>query len=271
METAVIVKIAVSAAPYSIDKPYDYLVPDSLLEAAVPGVRVSVPFGRGNRSSEGVILARAEGEKIPGLKALLSVLDEEPVLDDAGIALALWIRQRYFCTMFEAVKTILPAGLWYQFREIWHLEEDLDRQRADELCAKIRRAAAVLDVLFTSGGSADLEVLQDACGETVGTTLRSMEKAGVVRCENAAKRKISDRTRHMVELAVCAEEALALTEAKRRSAPARYEAVRLLASTGKVPASDVCYFTGVSMRTLRSLEKGGIVVFIMNVERCEKY
>ena len=47
METAEIVKIAVSAAPYSIDKPYDYLVPPELLETAVPGVRVTVPFGRG--------------------------------------------------------------------------------------------------------------------------------------------------------------------------------------------------------------------------------
>ena len=54
METAEIVKIAVSAAPYSIDKPYDYLVPPELLETAVPGVRVTVPFGRGNRTSEGV-------------------------------------------------------------------------------------------------------------------------------------------------------------------------------------------------------------------------
>ena len=59
METAEIVKVAVSAAPYSIDKPYDYLVPRSLLEAAVPGVRVTVPFGRGNRTSEGIVLARA--------------------------------------------------------------------------------------------------------------------------------------------------------------------------------------------------------------------
>ena len=82
METAVIVKVAVSAAPYSIDKPYDYLVPEPLLEGAVPGVRVTVPFGRGNRQSEGIILSRAAGEKTPGLKPLAAVLDREPVLDN---------------------------------------------------------------------------------------------------------------------------------------------------------------------------------------------
>ena len=89
METAEIVKIAVSAAPYSIDKPYDYLVPPELLETAVPGVRVTVPFGRGNRTSEGIILTRTPGEKMQGLKPLLSVLDRGPVLDGDGIALAL--------------------------------------------------------------------------------------------------------------------------------------------------------------------------------------
>ena len=130
METAEIVKVAVSAAPYSIDRPYDYLIPPDLTERAVPGVRVTVPFGRGNRTSEGIVLSRGQGEKSRGLKPLLSVLDREPVLDSDGIALALWLRQRYFCTMFEAVKTVLPAGLWYQIREVWHLAEGMDRYTA---------------------------------------------------------------------------------------------------------------------------------------------
>ena len=261
METAVITKVAVSAAPYSIDKPYDYLVPKELLDMAVPGVRVTVPFGRGNRESEGIILARSTGEKHPGLKPLKAVLDREPVLDQKGIALALWMRQRYFCTLFEAVKTILPAGLWYQFREVWHLAEGLDRPAAEAVAAGIKRAPAVLDVLFAGGGSAELSVLREACGEEVETTLKALKKAGAVTCETAARRKISDKKRRMVELAVSAEDALALTEAKRRSAPMRYEVVRLLASTGRASAADVCYFTGASMQTLRGLEKAGILAF----------
>ena len=156
METAVIVKVAVSAAPYSIDKPYDYLVPAELLEKAVPGVRVTVPFGKGNRESEGIILARETGEKTPGLKALKSLLDQEPVLDQDGISLALWMRQRYFCTMFEAVKTILPAGLWYRFREVWHLRGEAGSVETGE--------NTVLKALEANGGQCDLETLRDLCG-----------------------------------------------------------------------------------------------------------
>ena len=81
METAVIVKVAVSAAPYSIDKPYDYWVPSHLEQAAVPGVRVTIHFGRGNRSTEGIVLARDTGEKTRYLKPVSAVLDTSPVLD----------------------------------------------------------------------------------------------------------------------------------------------------------------------------------------------
>lgn len=261
METAVITKVAVSAAPYSIDKPYDYLVPEELLESAVPGVRVTVPFGRGNRDSEGIILARLSGEKLPGLKPLKAVLDREPVLDRAEIELALWMRQRYFCTLFEAVKAILPTGLWYQFQEIWRLTEGMDRIAADEACARVKKAPALLDVLFANGGSAGLDTLRDACGEDVGTTLKALQKAGVAVCETAAKRKINDKKRRMVELAVSAEDALAVVETKKRTSPARREVICLLVAAGKVSASDICYFTGASMQVLRGLEKAGIVVF----------
>ncbi|MBR5470513.1 MAG: primosomal protein N' [Oscillibacter sp.] len=261
METAVIVKVAVSAAPYSIDKPYDYLVPGELIETAGPGVRVTVPFGRGNRASEGIILARNDaGEKKEGLKPLQAVLDAEPVLDSDGIALALWMRQRYFCTLFEAVKTILPAGLWYRFREVWHLVDGLDRAAADAAVDGMKRAAAVLDVLFAANGSADLDTLRDACGEDVSDTLKAMQKREVVSCETAAKRKIGDKARRMVELAISVEEAIALTEGKKRMAQ-RYEVVQLLAANGCTSAADLCYFTGVSMATLRAMEKSGMVAF----------
>jgi len=257
METACIVKVAVSAAPYSIDKPYDYLVPDSLVGAAVAGVRVLVPFGRGNRESEGMVLAVSEGEKKPELKSILSVLDRESVLSRSGIELALWMRQRYFCTLFEAVKVILPAGLWYQFREVWHLTDGFDRKAV----STDGNGANVLEFLAANGGSGDLELLRQRCGEDVESTLKQLKKAGLVTSETTAKRKLTDKTRRMAQLALSAEEAIALTEPKRRSAPQRHEVVQFLATAGKASTADICYFTGASMTTLKGLEKSGILTF----------
>ena len=259
METADMVKVAVSAAPYSIDKPYSYLVPESLAAAAVPGVRVMVPFGRGNKESEGLILARVQEPKLPGSKALRQVLDPEPVLDKAGIDLALWMRGRYFCTVFEAVKTILPAGLWYGLREIWSLA--MEPETARSAAVGIPGAWQVLDLLEKQGGKADIRVLRDALGDGAEKPLKAMKKAEILTCETDAKRKIADKSHRMVELAVNTEDAYALTEPKRRSAPARYEVVNFLATAGRTPAAEVSYYTGASARTLKAMEKAGLIAF----------
>ena len=259
METADMVKVAVSAAPYSIDKPYSYLVPESLAAAAVPGVRVMVPFGRGNKESEGLILARVQEPKLPGSKALRQVLDPEPVLDKADIDLALWMRGRYFCTVFEAVKTILPAGLWYGLREIWSLA--MEPEAARSAAVGIPGAWQVLDLLEKQGGKADIRVLRDALGDGAAKPLKAMKKAEILTCETDAKRKIADKSHRMVELAVNTEDAYALTEPKRCSAPARYEVVNFLATAGRTPAAEVSYYTGASARTLKAMEKAGLIAF----------
>ena len=259
METADMVKVAVSAAPYSIDKPYSYLVPESLAAAAVPGVRVMVPFGRSNKESEGLILARVQEPKLPGSKAIRQILDSEPVLDKAGIDLALWMRGRYFCTVFEAVKTILPAGLWYGLREIWSLA--MEPEAARSAAVGIPGAWQVLDLLEKQGGKADIRVLRDALGDGAEKPLRAMKKAEILACETDAKRKIADKSHRIVELAVNTEDAYALTEPKRRSAPARYEVVNFLATAGRTPAAEVSYYTGASARTLKAMEKAGLIAF----------
>ena len=109
-----VAKIAVAAATYWVDRPYDYLVPEELRDKAVPGVRVYVPFSRGNRRSEGVILALSDhSDYEKKLKPITAVLDDAPVLSQEQIKLALFMRERFFCTVYSAIKAMLPAGLWF--------------------------------------------------------------------------------------------------------------------------------------------------------------
>lgn len=108
-----VAKIAVSAALYYMDRPFDYLIPEEFSETAVPGVRVLIPFGRGNRRCEGIILAVSENSDYDKLKNIISVLDETPLLSEEQIKLALFMRERFFCTVYDAVKAMLPAGLWF--------------------------------------------------------------------------------------------------------------------------------------------------------------
>ena len=106
-----VARIAVSAATYHIDKPYDYLLPSDLKEQAKPGMRVLVPFGVGNKKSEGVILSLEKSSEYKKLKAIASFLDESPVLGAENLKLALWMSDRFFCTVYDALRVMLPAKM----------------------------------------------------------------------------------------------------------------------------------------------------------------
>lgn len=132
-----IAKIAVSSATYWIDRPYDYLIPEELAASAVPGVRVYVPFAKGNRRTEGMILGLADHSEYDKVKSVLSVLDDTPVLTEEQIRLAVFMRERFFCTIYDAIKAILPAGLW--------LDEQGKRRASDKTVAMAALAVSVED------------------------------------------------------------------------------------------------------------------------------
>lgn len=261
MEHAEIARVAVAAAPYAIDKPYDYLIPEPLSGKVRPGVRVTVPFGRGNSSSEGIVLACGRGEKSRNLKSLFAVLDDEPVLDDDGIALAYFLRQRCFCTMYEAVRAVLPAGLWYRLRAVYRLmpgaDPDTAAQAADVICG----GREVLNILLKHGGSAAAAELRSACGDCVDEVLKALCKAGILVEEADAVRSIRDKQRRMAELAVDTAAALAEADSRERRSPQRSAALRMLVSSGRTAVSELTYYTGVSSAALRAMEKAGLIRF----------
>ena len=91
MDTRV-ARVAVSAAAYIIDRAYDYIIPAELYDSVAAGVRVLVPFGRGNRRCEAFVLSIGGDSGELELKSIIRVLDIEPVLsviqdfDPPGIA-----------------------------------------------------------------------------------------------------------------------------------------------------------------------------------------
>lgn len=136
--------VAVSDSVYAIDRPYSYRIPDGLMLRS--GMRVLVPFGNGNRKKEAVVLAVSAGEEAK-LKAVEQALDEEPVLTAEQLRLAGFLRERYFCTYYDAVKAILPAGLWFRRQETFALTPEAadmpggrqPRRAAGAVSARARR------------------------------------------------------------------------------------------------------------------------------------
>ena len=256
-----VAKIALQAATYAIDKPYDYQVPTELLDQLRPGMRVIVPFGAGNRRTEGIVLALEGGRPDdPRRKAILALLDEEPVLDAPELRLTLWMRERYFCTVYDAARTMLPAGLYFSLQDRWQLAPGMDEEAAYEAAGRSERARRVLELIFASGGWADVAQLKEAFGtKDPNPALKLLRDMGILSLETSASGGVGDKKELVASLAIPPEEAMALVTPRRRSAPLRYAVTELLCALGSASAKELCYFTGAANATLRSLEKSGIL------------
>lgn len=245
-------KVAVSAAVYAIDKPYSYRVPDGMPVA--PGMRVMVPFGRGNRRTEGIVLSLEAGEETE-LKGIDQLLDDTPVLDGAMLRLAAFVRERYYCTFYQAIRAALPVGLWFQVRDTFELVPDCPWREK-----KIRQkdAEAVLQRMEDLGGRAQYADLRQGLEEdALQDALRYLLNKKWITSQSDFLRRVEDKTEQIAVLSASAEEAMEFAVRRRKSAPMQAAVLELLCAVGSCAAKELRYYTGATAATVRRLEHLG--------------
>ena len=244
-------KIAVSAANFAIDKPYSYWIPREMCLA--PGQRVTVPFGRGNRCAEGVVLSVEEGSQ-EGLKTVEAVLDEQPLLSPLQLRLAAFLRERYFCTFFDACRAILPAGLWFDTKAVYSLTENREWK---EKTIRKPGAAEILRLMEQLGGGAKEQELE-ALGlerEALEDALRYLAGKKWISAQTEYLRRGRDKTEKIATLTASAEEVRDYAQ----RAPKQRAVLEMLSNLGQVSVKELCYFTGATPAMVRRLEEKGYV------------
>ena len=262
-----IAKIAVSAANFAIDKPYSYFFSEEM--GVLPGMRVMVSFGRSNRQTEGVVLAVEAGES-EGLKPVFRPLDEEPMLSGTMLRLAAFMRERYFCTFYDAIRAMLPAGLWFQSKDTYALTDDRSWQEKN---LRQTEGKLLLEQLQSLGGTAQGAVLRQTVTdeEKFEKAVAYLLKNKWITAERDFLRRTGDKQQEIVTLAVSAEEAMAYAATRPKSAAMQRSVLELLCSIGSAPVKEVCYFTGAKPATVRRLaELGYATLTEKEVLRCSQ-
>lgn len=115
--TLSIAQVAVDNATIHFDKFYSYRVPEALVGRVWAGSMVLAPFGRGDKPRMAVVLQVevTEAENAPKrLKTLHDVAPEQARLTPDLLELVRFLKDRTFCTWFEAVKAVIPYGAQYR-------------------------------------------------------------------------------------------------------------------------------------------------------------
>ena len=241
------VLVAVRAESYVYDRPYSYFIPSALTRPVLPGMRVLVPFGRGNRMVQAVVLSVKEDDTSEGKKPIGEVLDEAPLLSERDLKLVLWMRDKYFCTCFEAFRLCMPAGS--------DIRQEVRYQCGDGDGKPLKEGHVALPILAyvrEKGGEVSLAEIERQFGEDLAeSSINTLVKKKWLVSREHALLTSRDKT---VTYARLAENV-----AVGRLGKAQAAVVDFLRTNGEGAVKEICYYTGASAATVKTLAVRGVV------------
>lgn len=173
----------------SVDRPFEYIIPDELEEQVQCGSQVQVPFGRGSRLVQGFVI-NVKGQAsydVQKLKPIRSVTPKSTSLEGHMIELAAFIRHNYGSTMNRALKIVLPvkkrSGPVVQ-KMVYCCADDETLRQAYETYQKDKRTAAKCRILkeMISEKVLPYEIVRHKLN-IAPATLNSLEKEGLIRID----------------------------------------------------------------------------------------
>ena len=244
--------VAVDQTVYHFDKPFTYFIPEDLRDKAKAGCRVLVPFGNGNKKRQGLILEISSVDGPEKIKPISGVLDDTPVLNDEMRRLVSWISETTFCTLFDAVRLLLPVGASLKIVDEYTLspQKDLPLENLNEEEKKLLllwnhrvQPLSFQKIWELMGKDFDAKVLEGL-----------VQKQVLVKKEDAIQ-KISDASVKMARLSDGWEELQKGTTltAKQKSV------VELLKEVGSASVKEIGYFLGITPAVVQALCKKKLI------------
>lgn len=251
-----IAQVAVEGAAYHFDMPYSYRVPDDM-QGVEPGERVVVPFGKGNKRCRGIVVSIEDGGGDGEYKPLFSVVDDKPLIGRDLIELAVWLKDHTFCTLYEALRLMLPAGLNLRITKTYRLEREPTQAEqamlsADELC--------IIEYLRRARRPVDKEKLAEVAGLDEKTPLPDiLVERGLLSCEESVFDNAPEAQTRMVRLKIDEDKAEALLERQGELSKKQKSVLQIVLEAGSATVKEVMYFSGVSQAVINALVKKDIL------------
>ncbi len=248
-------QVAINNPSYSVDKLFTYQVPEHMACNIAAGKRVFVPFGVNNKRYEAIVVHFSEDAgELKRVKKILEIIDREPVVSEEGFLMAHFIKERYLCTYYEALKLTMPPGLKALLKEkvLYKAQEEPSKQ--DE----------ILSLLYQNREGIYLADLEERF-PNARRTAETYAAQGIVEIVLEYKNSLQDKYISLVSLTADSEEAQTFMEENRTKKRAQCRVLKILLDNRELELNDLLLFAGCTRKTVTLLEEQGFV----SVERME--
>ena len=251
------VKVAVKGVSYHFDIEYSYLLPKKFENDVFIGTRVEVPFGRGNRKTPAIVLyigSNFEVKDNTGLKSVAAVLDRTPLLDNEALKIIKWLKDTTFCTYYDAVKSVLPAGI--DLKTVVSYAAVISENEAD-LPSVSETAAEIFKYLAAKGAYVKHEKLYKDLGlDELCTAPEQLIEKGYITKNTESVRKIGDLS---VLFASITKEGEEFLESGQKLTQKQRSVLELLFEVKNASVKELCGFASVTSSVITAISKKGLV------------
>lgn len=103
-------EVIVAISNKNVDRIFHYKIPIEIKDKLIIGMRVVIPFGMGNKKSEGFVIGFSDNADVPDkkIKEILYIKDKYPLFDSVFVKLAFWMKEKYYSTLADCLKCIVP-------------------------------------------------------------------------------------------------------------------------------------------------------------------
>ncbi|MBR5518950.1 MAG: primosomal protein N' [Clostridia bacterium] len=249
-----IAEVVIANNSRELNKKFSYLVPDDI--NVLPGARVVVPFGRGNKTVEGIVTGFTDKTDFTKLKEIARVIDEKPLCTPKLLELAEYIQKTSVCTYYQALRLVVASGTKIKTtRWITLLNTDIDIEKTAGRSASKKK---LLEILSDAGGTVDYGAV--AWVSNINTAIKSLEKEGIISLDDTVAENVKSKLVRMVRLTDMAEYTEDWSSLHKR-APKQFKMLEILRQTGDVSAADIVAFSDGSYAALNALEQKGIIEY----------
>lgn len=237
---------------YTLDKPYEYRLPEQMRSSVKEGSLLVVPFGRSNKHVSAVAVSFSDTSTYPRVKEVLQVLDYPFDIPEEFPALCRFMKERFFCTYGQAFRAILPPGInlrteVYYVSSAAEMPESLS-ETAYGLLRRVREAGEITALTVSEDFGAEGE-----------QTVASLTEQGILEKKTRVQKTINEKSVTTVKLCISQEEASELLEEDSKLTEKQKVLIELLMHYPYATPHELAEIGGISTAVISGLVRKGLV------------
>lgn len=247
-------QIIVNNRASQVDKPYTYILDGDLKDIVKEGMRVIIPFGKGNKLIKGIVIGITDSWKDDyKLKKVVDVLDDKPLISKEIIDLSIWMKEYYLSSYIDAFQPGLPPG---DFKEVNTFVEIIKDDNDKPLNHEELKIISYLN----DNGKVLLEDLKtDLKITNINKFLNTLEEQGLIETTIDIKTKVDKKVEKWVKLLQRELSLLDLYERIGTRAVKQREIIKFLFEVRDISFKELSEITNTTLSTVKAIEKKGLL------------